>query len=133
MVPLCRTRRSGSIRTYRVDRVREVVPLDDTFTPPADLDPVALLEEHLAVGWEHEVEVIVDAPIDEVAQRLPRALGRLERIDDASTRLVASTSNPRWYAEQLAAVPAAYRVVGSPVLRAAAREVAQRMLAATEG
>ena len=107
--------------------------LDGTFRPPDDLDPVALLEEHLAVGWEHEVEVVIAAPLDEVARHLPRALGRLERVDDTSTRLVASTSNPRWYAEQLAAVPAAYRVVGSPVLRAAAREVAQRMLAATDG
>ena len=38
--------------------------LDDTFSPPADLDPVAMLEEHLAVGWEYDVEVVIDAPVD---------------------------------------------------------------------
>jgi hypothetical protein len=25
--------------------------LDETFGPPSELDPVAVLEEHLAVGW----------------------------------------------------------------------------------
>ena len=48
-------------RAYRVDRVRAVEVLDDTFTPPADLDPVAELEEHLAVGWEYDVEVVIEA------------------------------------------------------------------------
>ena len=32
------------------------------FDRPADLDPVAELEEHLAVGWEYDVDVLVDAP-----------------------------------------------------------------------
>ena len=50
--------------------------LDDTFTPPADLDPVAMLEEHLAVGWEYDVEVVIDAPVDDrraLASRAPSA------------------------------------------------------------
>jgi hypothetical protein len=51
--------------------------LRPTFSPPADLDPVAMLEEHLAVGWEYDVEVVIDAPVDTVARCLPRALGRL--------------------------------------------------------
>ena len=89
-----------------------------------------LLEEHLAVGWEYEVEVVIDAPLDAVAARLPRALGRLEPVDDTTTRLVGSTSNPWWYAEQLAAIPAPYRIVGGPELQETARVVGQRLLAA---
>ncbi len=85
--------------------------LDDTFTPPADLDPVALLEEHLAVGWEYDVEVIIDAPLAAAASRLPRALGRLEQVDASTTRLVGSTSNPWWYAEQLAVISVPYRIL----------------------
>ena len=129
---LCWSHTSDARRAYRVDRVRAVEVLDHTFRPPADLDPVAMLEDHLAVGWEYDVEVVIDAPVDAVAPCLSRALGRLEPLDAATTRLVGSTSNPAWYARQLAAVAASYRIVGCPELQAAARVLGQRLLAAAE-
>jgi len=129
---LCRSHRADALRAYRVDRVREVELLDKTFTPPADLDPVALLEEHLAVGWEHDVEVLIDAPVQAVRRCLPRALGRLEPADAGTTRLVGSTSNPTWYAEQLAAVPASFRIVKCPEVQEATRVIGRRLLAAQE-
>jgi hypothetical protein len=107
-----------------------VHPLDDTFAPPPEFDPVALLEEHLAVGWEYDVEVVVDASLDVVSRALPRTLGHLEPLDSETTRLTGSTSNPVWYAEQLAVVPASYRIVACSELREAARVVGGRLLAA---
>ena len=127
---VCRSLRAEAVRTYRVDRVRAVEPLVDTFVPPPALDPVALLEEHLAVGWEYDVEVVLDAPLDLVGRCLGRSLGRLEAVDETTTRLVGSTSNPRWYAEQLAAAPAPYRIVHGAEVQAAARAVGERLLAA---
>jgi hypothetical protein len=106
--------------------------LDDTFNPPANLDPVAMLEEHLAVGWEYDVDVVIDASFGTVARCLPRAIGRLEPLDAGTSRLVGSTSNPVWYAQQLAAIPASYRIVRCPELQAAARVLGQRLLAAGE-
>jgi predicted DNA-binding transcriptional regulator YafY len=129
---LCRSRASDARRAYRIDRVRSVEVLDDTFSPPDDLDPVAMLEEHLAVGWEYDAEVVIDAPFDAVAPCIPRALGRLEPVDAGTTRLVGSTSNPWWYAEHLAAIPASYRIVRGPELRETARVVGQRLLAAAD-
>jgi predicted DNA-binding transcriptional regulator YafY len=129
---LCHSHAAGARRAYRIDRIRGVDLLGDTFTPPADLDPVAMLEEHLAVGWEYDVEVVIDASLDTVAPRIPRALGRLEPVDAATTRLVGSTSNPRWYAEHLAAIPASYRIVQCPELRDATRSIGQRLLSASE-
>ncbi len=129
---LCWSHPAHARRAYRIDRVRAVEVLDDTFSPPADLDPVALLEEHLAVGWEYDVEVVIDAPVDTVARCLPRAIGLLEPLDAETTRLTASTSNPVWYAEQLTAIPASYRIVSSPKLQEAARVLGQRLLAAGE-
>lgn len=130
---LCRSHTSDARRAYRIDRVRAVELLDDTFCPPTDLDPVAVLEQHLAVGWEYDVEVVVDAPVEALARRLPRTLGLLEPIDAGSSRLVGSTSNPVWYAEQLAALPAPFRIVRCPELQEAARSIGQRLLAAGEG
>ncbi len=127
---LCRSHRADARRAYRIDRVRSVVVLEDAFTPPADLDPVAVLEDHLAVGWEYEVDVVIGAPVEAVRRCLPPALGRLEPIDAESCRLVGSTSNAWWYAERLAAVPASYRIVGGPELRHAARVLGGRLLAA---
>jgi predicted DNA-binding transcriptional regulator YafY len=127
---LCWSHATHARRAYRIDRVRGVAVLDDTFSPPADLDPVAMLEEHLAVGWEYDVEVVVDAPVDTVARCLPRAIGRLEPLDGETSRLVASTSNPVWYAEQLAAIPASYRIVRCRELQEAASVLGQRLLAA---
>jgi predicted DNA-binding transcriptional regulator YafY len=129
---LCRSHHSDAVRTYRVDRVRGVEPLDGTFTPPADLDPVATLEENLAVGWEYDVEVVIDAPVDEVARCVPRTLGALEPLDDATSRLVGSTGNPWWYAEQLTAIHAPYRIVRCPELQETARVLGQRLLTAAE-
>jgi predicted DNA-binding transcriptional regulator YafY len=129
---LCHSHASDARRAYRIDRVRGVEMLEDGFTPPIDLDAVALLEEHLAVGWEYDIEVVIDAPAEKVARCLPRVLGTLKPIDAETTRLVGSTSNPVWYAEQLATIPAAYQIVKCPELQQAARVLGRRLLAAAE-
>ncbi len=129
---LCWSHSADALRAYRIDRVRGAEVLDETFGPPADFDPVALLEKHLAIGWEYEVEVVIDGPLDRVGRCLPRALGVLEPLDAQTTRLVGSTSNPWWYAEQLAAIPASYRIVRCPELQEVARVIGQRLLAAGE-
>lgn len=127
---LCRSLRADAVRAYRVDRVREVSLLDRGFSPPDELDAVAVLEEHLAVGWEYDVEVVIDAPVDRLRGWLPRPLGRLEAVDDSTCRLVGSTSNPTWYAEQLAVIPASFRVVRGAEVQGAVRLLGQRLLAA---
>ena len=128
---LCHAHSSDARRAYRIDRVRDVQVLGATFDRPADLDPVAELEEHLAVGWEYDADVVIDAPLEDVARRIPRVLGRLDAVNDGTTRLVGSTSNPIWYAEQLAAIPAPFRVVGGVALRECVADLAQRLASAS--
>jgi predicted DNA-binding transcriptional regulator YafY len=128
---LCRVPEKDAVRAYRVDRVQGVAMLDETFTPPIDLDPVALLEDHLAVGWEYAAEVVIDAPVEDVARCVPRSLGRLEAAGARTSRLTGSTSNPYWYAEQLAVLPAPFRVVGGAELQETTRVLGERLLAAS--
>ncbi len=130
---LCRSHTMNARRAYRIDRVRSVQVLDGTFDPPADLDPVATLEEHLAVGWEYGVEVVIDSPLETVGRCLPRSLGRLEELDPDTTVLIGSTGNPWWYAEQLVAIPAPYRIVGCLELQQTARVIGQRLVAGAGG
>jgi predicted DNA-binding transcriptional regulator YafY len=118
----------GARRVFRVDRVRSVEVRSETFERPADLDPLAEVEDQLAMGWKHAVEVVIDAPVAECRHWLPRSFGRLERIDDATTRLVATTDEPEWYAAQLGNLPMSFHLVGSPELRAAMLDLGRRLL-----
>ena len=120
-----------AVRVYRVDRVRGVDVRAESFTPPSDLDPVGLLEDHLAVGWEYATDVVVDAPFEVAARCLPRALGSLEVVDASTSRLRGSTGNPYWYAEQLARIPTSFRVIGGVELRHTTRALGERLVAAS--
>jgi predicted DNA-binding transcriptional regulator YafY len=127
---LCHSHRGDAIRTYRVDRIRDVRPTPSRFTPPADLDPVAVLEEHLGAGWKYPTRVVFHAPRDEVAPWIRPPMGRLEPDGDRCV-LIGSTANPAMYAQEwLAAVPFDFVVEEGPELRAAVAAVAARFRAA---
>ncbi|GLX05394.1 WYL domain-containing protein [Microbispora sp. NBRC 16548] len=127
---LCWSHTKNARRVLRVDKVAGVEVLDMPAVPPADLDPAEMLEDHLSAGWRHEVEVVVDAPAEAVAEWIPRSLGRREAIDATTTRLVGSTDEPDWYVRQLTAIRAPFRIVGSRELREAAEALGRRLLQA---
>jgi predicted DNA-binding transcriptional regulator YafY len=130
---LCWSRTRDARRVLRVDRIASAQPLLDTFIPPADLDPLRVLEEHLSQGWTHPVDVLIDAPPQAVEHWLARSLGILTPCGDGSkTRLLASTDEPEWYAGRLAALPCGFVVNESAPLRDAVAELGKRLLAAAE-
>lgn len=129
---LCWSRTADARRVLRVDRITEVAVLDGSFTPPEDLDPLDTLEAHLAEGWSYEVEVVVEAPAELVARWLPRSLGRPEPLDARTTRLLATTDEPEWYAAQLTALGAPFRVVRPSELREAVETLGRRFLTAAD-
>jgi predicted DNA-binding transcriptional regulator YafY len=118
-------------RVLRVDRIARAVALPDTFTPPPELDALRTLEEHLSQGWTHPVDVLVDATVAETTRWVPRSLGRLEPDGEGRTRIRATTDEPDWYARQLAAIPAPFRVFGSAELQSAVAALGQRLLRAS--
>jgi predicted DNA-binding transcriptional regulator YafY len=132
---LCHADGPQALRAYRIDRIDELRTLASpvTTTPPARFDPVASLETHLSVGWEHDVDVDFDAPFEDVARWIRPPMGRLERLDDGERcRLRGTTSNPHMYAsEWLAPIPHPFRVRGGPELAAAVHDIASRLVAAT--
>ncbi len=124
---LCFSHQADAVRTYRIDRVRDVRQLTRTFQRPDDLDPVAALEEYLGTGWEYPTRVVFEAPRAEVAPWIRPPMGRLEPCDSGCV-LVGSTSNPAMYAgEWLTTVPFAFRVEGGPELQAAVAVLAERL------
>jgi predicted DNA-binding transcriptional regulator YafY len=127
---LCRSHRADAVRAYRVDRVRSIEVRPGSFEPPDGLDPVAALEQHLSSGWDYEVDVLIYAAFDRAGWCLPRVLGRLEAVDDETTRLSGTTSNPIWYAEQLAVISVDFEVRGGVELRDSVRAIGQRFIGA---
>ena len=114
-------------RVLRIDRIAAVSRLPDTFTPPANLDALRTLEEHLHQGWTHQVEVLIEACSADVRRWLPRSLGTIEPVDDERCRLLATTDNLEWYARQLALIPVAFEVTGSAALREAMARLSERL------
>ncbi|MFF0292062.1 helix-turn-helix transcriptional regulator [Kitasatospora sp. NPDC004614] len=127
---LCHSHRAGATRTYRIDRVLAAEETTTGFRMPDDLDPVALLEEHLGSGWAFPTHVLFEAPLDRVAPWINAPMGRLEAAGERCV-LRGSTRNAAMYAQEwLAAVPFDFRVLGGPELRAAVAAAANRLAAA---
>lgn len=130
---LCHAGHVDAVRTYRIDRIRTIEALPTRSSPPADLDPVALLERSLGAGWRYTTHVVFDAPPDHVAPHLIPPMGTLSSLDDGMrTALQGTTDNPIMYAsEWLARIPIPFHVVDGPELRQAVAAVAERMTVAT--
>jgi predicted DNA-binding transcriptional regulator YafY len=127
---LCWSREREARRLYRVDRIESVQQLDEVFEPPAELDLLAAVEEHLSEGWQLPVDVIIEAPVEQVRSWLPRQLGRLDQLPDGTTRLRGSTSTPDWYAVKLAEIGAPFRVITPPEVADELRRLGDRLIAA---
>ncbi|MBB6625870.1 WYL domain-containing protein [Nocardioides sp. KIGAM211] len=130
---LCWSRSADGRRVLRLDRVERVDVTADACEVPAGLDPVREVEEHLAVGWAHEVEVHLEVGFDVASRCVPRSLGRLEAVDEHRCVLRGSTDEPGWYAGQLAALELPFTLVGSAEVAAELRALAERLVRAVPG
>jgi predicted DNA-binding transcriptional regulator YafY len=73
----------ADLRLFRLDRIREVVVLDESFARPIDFDPLAFVQEALAVApnvWH--VEAVIEANLDNVREVVPPHEATLEAIED---------------------------------------------------
>lgn len=129
---LCHSHRADATRTYRIDRIHAVEQTAAEFEPPDGLDPIAVLEENLATGWEYPTRVVFDAPQAKVAPWIRAPMGKLEPLG-AGCVLLGTTSNPAMYAQEwLPTIPYPFRVEGGPELRAAVASVAARLAASLD-
>lgn len=124
---LCWSHAADARRVLRLDRITHAETADGAYTVPDGLDPVRDVEEHLADGWTHEVEVRFDVPAEVATRWIPRALGRLHPVDERSCLLRGSTDEPRWYAAQLVATELPFSAVSSEEERAELRAPAERL------
>lgn len=115
-------------RTFRIDRIRRVDVLDDTFEPPEELDIIAAIEESLAMSWQNwQVEIEVEASPEDVRRDLPRQLVIIDELGNGRCRLRSTTSNLEWFAWRIAALTYPMTIISPPELRETFRTCAARL------
>ena len=122
------------LRTFRVDRMREIRLLEAPASPPPDgFDAVAHVSRSLArVPWRWEVEVLLHLPPEEAARRLPATLAELVEAGD-ETLLRMRVSSLDWMAGLLAGLDCRFTIRRPDELRASVRALARRLDAWAEG
>ena len=74
--------KSGELRTFRVDRVSEVLLSGVSFDPPADFDPVQHVTRSLAaVPYTHEIEVVLATTLANAQRRIPPTVATLAETE----------------------------------------------------
>ena len=116
------------LRTFRVDRMRRpVITKEPAVDPPEGFDAVAYISRSLArTPWPHEVEVLIDLPLEEATQRLPATLAELAEAD-GGTLLRMRVSSLDWMAQILAGLDCGFTIREPAELRASVRALAERL------
>jgi predicted DNA-binding transcriptional regulator YafY len=124
-----RDRGSGELRTFRADRITRAAIGGPAEPPEPGFDPAAHVVEMLArLPWAWEIEVRLDAPVSEIAARVPATLAELE-ADDSGTRLKMRADSLDWVAGVLAGLGADFRVIRPDELREHLERLASRLRA----
>jgi len=118
------------LRTFRIDRMSRTTLVDQAALPaPEGFDPVEHVSRSLArVPWGHEVEVLLDLPVDRARRRFPPTLAELGEAE-GGTLLKMRVDSLDWMAGTLASLGCGFTILAPEELRASVRELASRLAA----
>ena len=122
-------------RTFRVDRLARPAATGVPFTArrlPAK-DAGAYVQQNISGGNRYEARVIVHAPADALAQRIPHIAGSLEPIDADRCVYRTNDDDVEWLALRIAMLGVDVDVDGPPELIAQLDGLAQRLRRAADG
>jgi predicted DNA-binding transcriptional regulator YafY len=118
---------SDELRTFRADRIGRAAIADPAPPPEPGFDPAAHVIRMLArLPYEWQIEVHVNAPIEEISRRVPKTVAELA-AEGEGTRLEMGADSLEWAAGFLARLGADFRVIRPDELRATVGELAARL------
>ncbi len=126
LVGYCRLRLAP--RIFRLDRILDVVLLEENFEPPQNFDALQFLSDSIpfaSTPWN--IEVLLDLPITEARWRVLPHQMTLEEVE-AGTLLRCGSSDLEWIAAILLSFKCEFRVVQPPELLEAFHHLATRAL-----
>jgi predicted DNA-binding transcriptional regulator YafY len=119
-----------SWRTFRIDRLSRPAATGVRFSPrklPAK-DAAAYVEQNIKAAWSrYEARVIVHAPADAIAARMPWLGGALEPLDDRRCEYRTSDDDLDWLAIRIAMLGVDVEVDGPAELMARLDAMADRL------
>ncbi|WP_375056803.1 helix-turn-helix transcriptional regulator [Zobellella sp. DQSA1] len=122
----CHLRRA--LRSFRLDRMRDVSLLDTSFERPADFNAAEHFQESLATAWPHQpVKVLLHTNAEGAADLLHCSEATLEPCADG-VLLRTSTDSLDWCARWLAGLPMPVVPLEPPELKDALRRHAEQLL-----
>ncbi len=115
------------LRSFRLDRIRCVQPLPESFARPERFDALAHMTRAVAsLPRTHTISVQLRCALNEARRELHPGLGLLE-ADGERTLLHAQADDLDWFARELARLPFAFAVLKPIELRQALRACAKRL------
>ncbi len=120
------------LRVFRLDRVRQVRVLDETFHAPSQFDALEYLRNSIATipsAWD--VVVLFQATLEQVENRVSRDVGLLEETPDG-VLLRSWADGLGWMARYLINTGLKFTVIEPPELRKEIRKVAHALLRMTK-
>lgn len=126
VVGMCHLRRG--VRSFRLDRVQSVRPLETGFARPEGFDSLAHLEFSVAtLPRKFAVEALLDTDLMTAQRELFPAAGVLAWVGDG-VLLRSQVDDLDWFARELARLPFPFRIRGPAALRDAVRNHARRLI-----
>ena len=120
-------------RTFRLDRMSEVRAMTFRFTPREAPDAAAYVQRSVTVSpYQHEARVLVHAPADVVRERIPPTVGRVERVDAGSCRVVAGGNSLEGLVWHFGNLGHPFTIESPEELRDAAAAFGARLVAAAD-
>ncbi|MGI4720446.1 MAG: helix-turn-helix transcriptional regulator [Janthinobacterium lividum] len=119
----------AAVRAFRLDRIRALAPLDESFARPQGFDALAWLVRAVATlprAWT--VEVLLKTTLETAQAQFFDTIGVFEQADDGVV-MHNQSDDIDWFARQLASAPFGFEIRRPAQLREAVRACAQRLLA----
>lgn len=127
VIGMCHLRKG--LRSFRIDRVHDVQPLEQSFSRPAGFDALNYLSSSIAtITRAVAVEVLLKTELPAAREAIRGEMGLLEPQPDG-VLLRSSTDDVPWYARQLARLPFDFEIRSPPELSDAVRAHAGRLVA----
>lgn len=116
------------LRTFRIDRIVEIEPLEESFERPADFDVLAHVLNSLAsIPGPYQVEVLLQTSLEQAQQVIPSAFGTLEETAEGIV-LRRAVRRLEWMAYILIGLDFPVVVIQPEELRDLLRGTAKKLL-----
>jgi predicted DNA-binding transcriptional regulator YafY len=116
------------LRTFRLDRIEQVLPVARGFTRPDDFDALQHLRLSVAaMPRRFSARVLLKTDVDTARRALMDTIGLFEQVEQG-VLLHNQSDDLAWFARQLAGLPFAFEVIEPPALRGELATLARRLL-----